>query len=284
MSAADDAWQASLAFASPQTVTKIQRLATGGHTSLAFILDWDGVVTDKDADGMVGTSWDIFRRHMTPANQRKHREIYASYRPFEKAGSLTVADAERWQREAMELLIGVSARDIELDALHHVKLRPGMKQFFDICQTAGLPVFINSTAECGIISAVANHFDIHPAKIFSNQFIVKDGIIRGIHEQSLTHPLNKHNHSHRSLNGHEGRTTTILVGDNLHDAHMIVIDDTTSTLRLRMDCGHASYIADHSEAEWQHYLQDSFEAGYDMVATDDNTDSLLYLVELFGTA
>lgn len=274
----DNDWRSGFEFADALAHSKTDTLIQNGSDTLAVILDWDGVVATKGPDGVSGTTWSILKRHMSQENQSRHSQLYTHFRPLEKSGQLTVEGAEFWQRQALELLIGSPIAEIEADAQEHISLRQGMKQLFETCQDAGVPIFINSAGERHVIEAVTRHHGLRPSHIFSNDFTIDGGIITGVHEHSLTHNLNKHTHSHRTTGGHESRSTTIVVGDNLHDAHMIGLDIDDLTLRIRMDVAKNEYIGLLGVPIWEHYLRDSFQAGYDLVATDPDSHAIVALV------
>jgi phosphoserine phosphatase len=272
-----DAWHRGFIFADDAVMAKFDRIVANGYDTLAFILDWDGVVTTKHSDGVNGTSWAILKRHMSTANQARHSELFNYFGPLEQSGQLTSEGSEFWQRQALELMIGASLSDIETDARAHAKLRPGIEQLFAVCHQAGIPIFINSAGERHVISAIADQFDLMPTYIFSNDFTLNGDIISGVHEHTLTHNLNKHTHSHRNTNGHAARNTTIVIGDNLHDAQMVGFSVEDLTLRIRIDIDQAAYTSDHGAAAWRHYVEQSFAAGYDMVVADNDAAAIVRL-------
>lgn len=278
----DTSWRDGFAFADQVAADKTQQIIAAGGDTLAFIFDWDGVVTPNDPHGLAGTNWAVLKRNMSPESLVLHQALYQQYRPLEEEGSLTPEDAESWQRQAMELLIGTSIEAIEEDARRsNVELRPGMKEFFTVVQRAGIPVFIKSAGEHHIIEAVANHHGFKPTKIFSNEFSVDDnGIITGVHEHTITHNLNKHTFSHRTTDGHEARSTAIVVGDNLQDTQMITEDVSDIILRIRVDIARHTYTEQYGQEAWDNYLQKSFAAGYNMVAIDDNVNALIDLTKI----
>jgi HAD superfamily phosphoserine phosphatase-like hydrolase len=275
----DTSWRDGFVFADQAATDKAAQIIAAGGDTLAFIFDWDGVITPNDPHGIAGTNWAVLKRNMSPQNLERHQELYRQFRPLEEAGGLTPEAAEGWQRQAMELLVGTSIEAIEEDARRsNVELRPGMKEFFAVVQQANIPVFIKSAGECHIIEAVANHHGFKPTKIFSNEFSVDDnGIITGVHEHTITHNLNKHTFSHRTTNGHEARSTAIVVGDNPHDTQMIGDEVSDVTLKIRIDVARDTYIERYSLKAWDEYLQRSFAAGYDMVAVDDDVSALIRL-------
>lgn len=254
---------------------KTAAIIAAGCARLAFVLDWDGVITPNDPTSMGGTNWAVLKRIMTTESLARHEQLFHEFRPLEEQGLLTSDSADRWQRQAMELLIDASIYDIENDARNsNVNLRPGMSQFFETTAAAGIPVFIKSAGERHIIEAVAEQHNFKPAHIFANEFIVEDGRVIGVHEHSLTHSLNKHTFSHKSTDGNEARSTMIVVGDNLHDAHMIDEEPGDTVLRVRVDAGQQAYIARHGSSAWPVYLERSFQEGFDLVGSHEDVTAL----------
>jgi HAD superfamily phosphoserine phosphatase-like hydrolase len=272
-------WQNGFIFANLPALDKAETIIDEGPDTLALIFDWDGVVTPNDPASMGGTNWAVLKRMMTTESLARHEQLFHEFRPLEEHGLLTAESADSWQRQAMELLIGASIQDIEQDAQRsNVALRPGMKQLFDIAEVAKIPTFIKSAGERHIIEAVAQHHGLAPARIFANEFTVDKGIVTGVHEASLTHSLNKHTYSHKLAKGYELHQTAIVVGDNLHDAHMIEDETEDTVLRVRVDTGRAAYIDRYGDNAWQAYLANSFKEGFDMVAIHEDVTALTSLI------
>lgn len=277
----DTSWRDGFELANQEAADKASQIIASGYDTLAFIFDWDGVITPNDPHGLGGTNWAVLKRNMSPQSLERHAQLYQQFRPLEEQGRLTPEEADLWQRQALELLIGASIHAIEDDARRsNVQLRPGMNELFVVIQQASIPVFIKSAGERHIIEAVASHHGFAPTAIFSNEFTIDDsGIITGVHEHTITHSLNKHTFSHRTANGHEARSTAILVGDNPHDTRMISDEVSDITLRIRVDIARKNHIEQHGLQAWRDYLRKSFTAGYDMVAIDDDVSALIGLTE-----
>lgn len=261
-------WTTGYEYADIAAVLKTAWMIDDGPSELAFILDWDGVVTTTH-DGVSGTSWGVLKRHMTPENRRLHREYFDTYGPLLALDELSWEASEEWQREALKLLIGSRLAAIEDDARNTAHLQPGVKDLFKLCNQANVPIFIKSSGASQAIEAIAQKHNLTPTKIFSNEFDVENGKITGIKEHSFTHTLNKHHHSHLAVDGHEMRRRTIVIGDNLQDAHMIDPDTNDLTLRIRVGQSRAAHIQQYGLEAWQNFIAKSFDKGYDAVAIDN---------------
>jgi 2-hydroxy-3-keto-5-methylthiopentenyl-1-phosphate phosphatase len=142
-------------------------------------------------------------------------------------------------------------------------LRAGAKDLFTVCELRDIPTVVLSSGIRNVIEIIAEHYDIHPGYILSNDLTVDNtGFVRGWRRETLVHMLNKNEMGHDELSRlrHE-RPNVLLLGDVPDDTRMVVGD---SVLRIR--------VLDPRKGEGstlEGALQASFDAGYDLAVMHD---------------
>jgi phosphoserine phosphatase len=255
-----------------------------GPDRLAVVSDWDGVLTEKDPDGILGTTWGVMTQLMTDENRAQHRELYNYFHTLELDGNLSPPTARIWQEQALQLMAGVPLDNLRANAFLNVNLRPGTLELFKTCEDLGVPIIVKSTGSSEIIETVLGVNGLQ-AHVFSNRFLTDEaGIITGFDPDCLTHSLNKNSWSHRSLPGLEDRDAAIVLGDNPHDAKMTRYKDSTSSLMIRIDGGRDYYIETYDEDVWEEYKWDSYRHGFHAVAINPDMLAVNGLVHTISGA
>jgi phosphoglycolate phosphatase-like HAD superfamily hydrolase len=266
-------WKDEFEYAGPQIEAKVDAVASIRSPAIAMVLDWDGVVTSKNAGP---TTWHIMRDLMVddrdmPSNggqpmtagqkRQKHSELLAYYGQLERAGTLTAAQASSWQRQAMPLLRGIHVPTLQEQIVARSVLRPGSKELFTTCAKAKIGVFIISTSLALAIEPIVNGYGLKTTGIFANRPPVSNDLIAAGRPQPFVHPRNKHRF-HRA-SPHRAK---IIVGDNLHDAQMVPLNARYPTVRARTDQGRDNFTLEGEDTSWARFVARSFASGYDMVA------------------
>ena len=280
----------------PRAIDALARIALAGPDQLVIISDWDGVVTEKHPDGIGGTTWEVLRDCMPTADVRaryvpdhpigdpaaEHGKLYRHYSQYEREGTLTFEQAESWQRNAMNLLIGANMGQIKERSRGTIILRPGAEDLINACSEQGIPFGINSTGSAEVIEAVLQKHKLEPAFVSSNRFDTdEDGIIVGLTEGTMTHSLNKDSRTRKFTAPYE-RTAAIGIGDNKHDTHILGDDGSEAHLRLRLDGGMAYHTTRYGVDGWVDYVVASFLHNFDAVATGSDMHGLVRIIAKLG--
>ncbi|HUS26287.1 MAG TPA: HAD-IB family phosphatase [Nevskiaceae bacterium] len=240
---------------------KLQRFLAAGPNKLQFVFDFDHTLTGSTDT----TTWHLLHELLPEEGKQASRAMRNKYLALEAEGKLSAADSHAWSIGELGLHSqhGTAIRHVK-QAAQAVTLRPGTHELFALCAKAQIPTVILSAGIKDIIELIAAEHNIHPTRIISIQLVVDDhGRITAWDQTSIIHPMNKHEQGARELSKiARQRPYTILVGDTIGDAGMVVGDE--NVLRIRV-CEPGKETQRSSAA----YLRQSFAAGYDMVAQKD---------------
>jgi 5'-nucleotidase len=254
---------------------KLQRLNTGGSERIHYLFDFDRTLTTSSHFGKDVTTWDLLDGLIPKEARAAYDPISKHYQNLEFEGKLSEADAFDWWACSFEFYI---QHGMKLDAIHktlgQLKIRKGAQELFALCEKNNIPTIILSAGIGDVIDILMQEHDMKPTAIISNKLhFAADGQLIGWDADSLTHVLNKYEKGHVKLSTMRSeRPFTILVGDSVEDARMV--RGTDDVLRIRV-----GDRLPHEKPKWEQYLQTSFNAGFDLVA---NQEDLLPLVELTG--
>lgn len=288
-------WYTAFEFNQPAIITtaKSDRLIEQGPEQLVVVLDWDGVVTDKELSGPGGTNWGVMRKTMTSENQVEHQRLYRYYHAHEKAGTLTEQRSHNWQRRAFALMGGVALNHVVELATETVRARHGAKEFFDRCAALGIATVIKSTGEATMIEAEAEANGFEPTHIFANRFHVVGGIITPYDANdpssvvipgTFTHSHNKRSFSHHAVVPGPPRSNILSIGDNFHDLEMVPDQEAQTVLRSFQDGGKDRIEKEEGSKRWQELQTVSSLAGYyfDMLSIQDTFDGHVRFINAVG--
>ncbi len=250
----------------PATVQrKLVSFAQTGPDCVSYVFDFDRTLTTSKHTGEDITTWYILHGLLPEVGRQAMYDLRATYQPKELSGELTETDALRWWNSALQLYVDhpVYMHQIEA-AARNVQLRDGTTKLFKDCETAGIPTVILSAGVCDVIEVICAKRTIHPSLILSTRLaLADDGRILGWDRDSMVHVLNKREQGNGELKAIRAqRPCTILIGDSLQDVDMA--EGSEHVLRIRI-CDRAL----HDTVAREHYLQQSFAAGFDVVLEED---------------
>ncbi len=245
---------------------KMGAIALAGVDSLEGVIDFDNNMT-KNGEVSTG-SWDVLTEILPAAKQAQDAQMYAYYRPRERDHTLTTHEAETWWNRNFRLYADSKIHIEKVErASSKVVLRPGVKDFFDLCSENGVHTTIFSAGVEDVIENVIRRERVKADLIVSNRFIVdeKTGLITGWDKDNLIHTLNKkESSSQRFQEIREHRPNTFLVGDSIEDTSMVDDSDRGHVIRVRVGDPHKIPHGKVGE-----YLDESFMAGFDAVRLGD---------------
>jgi HAD superfamily phosphoserine phosphatase-like hydrolase len=246
---------------SAQVARKLRDFATAGPEKMYYLFDFDRTLTTSKHTGKDITTWQILHGLLPEEGKRKSTAIRTKYLAMEAAGLLSAKDTRQWSAAELKLhgMHGTSLQEVE-QAARQIKLRDGTHDLFAACEQAAIPTVILSAGVRDVIEVIADEHRIKPTIILSIKLVVsEDGRVIGWQRGSMIHTLNKREKGNRELARlRQERPLAVLVGDTIEDAHMVDGDD--SVLRIRV-CDVFKEDLDNPVD----YLQQSFNAGYDMV-------------------
>ncbi len=255
------------------TPEKLRAFRAAAPDKLFCLFDFDRTLTTTAHLGKDVTIWDLIDG-LIPAKEREaYEEASRQYQAMELDGRLTQDHALEWWALSFELYIehGVKLEQIR-KVLGGLKIRNGAAEMFKLCETAKVPAVILSAGIGNLIEIITEEHGMHPDAVLSTKLhFSEDGRMTGWDAESLVHTLNKHDKGHPRLAPIQAeRPYTLLIGDSLEDARMVKGDE--DVLRIRVGDHHW-----HNKSKWEEYLEQSFDAGFDIVVEQED---LLPVVEL----
>jgi HAD superfamily phosphoserine phosphatase-like hydrolase len=246
--------------------SKLAGFALAGPEAFHVVSDFDLTLTAGEQPGQNIGTWDVMDELLPPEGVARHDAIYQSIRPIERQGKLTPDIAKKKWAETLDLITSyhMNIDDIEAAFLSVARLREGAKELFDICHASGVPTVILSSGIKNVIQIIAQHYDIHPAHILSNdlEFDETTRVVTGWRRDALIHMLNKREMGHEELSAlRRKRPNILLLGDVPDDVKMVEGDNV---LRVRVLDPRKGEVHD-----LQTVSQLSFDAGFDLVVEHD---------------
>jgi HAD superfamily phosphoserine phosphatase-like hydrolase len=250
----------------PDVMSKLASFALAGSESFHVVSDFDLTLTAGKQPGQNIGTWDVMDELLPPEGVERHTAIYNSFRPIEIQGKLTAEIArEKWS-ETLDLITSypIDIDDVEAAFLSVAQLRRGARELFDVCRANNVPTVVLSSGIRNVIQTMAEHYQIHPTYILSNDLEFDDTtrLVTGWRRDSLVHILNKNEMGHSELAAlRRTRPNVLLLGDVPDDVRMVEGD---SVLRIRILDPRKGEIHDLEAAK-----QVSFDCGYDLVVEHD---------------
>ena len=213
---------------------KLDELNQVDERDIYILTDFDETVT-KESNFSSWTS--VF---LNPKTSEEFinvcRGIYKKYHEYEIDNNLTYEEKRRimdeWYKVNVQTVIDfkVTKEIIEsaATAMKKAKMRAGAKKFFKTMHEKGIPVLIISAGVGNVIEKFLKdegclYDNVH---IYSNFFIYENGIISGVKDNAIVHPLNKQDVIMEPLvwNEIKKRHNAILIGNSVDDIRMAIND------------------------------------------------------------
>lgn len=228
----------NLIISNPKKLEKlISRIKSDGFKGLHILTDFDKTLTYNFINGQETQSMIAILRdekYLTDDYPQKAQKLADKYIPIENNPKIQRSKKkkamERWWNEHFKLLIKskLSKKDIfKVASSSKIKLRKGVKKFFEILNDYKIPVVILSAAGLGKDSIETilkkNDIDFKNIHIISNGFVWdKQGVAVNI-KKPLVHSLNKDEtilSKYPFYHKIKNRKNVILLGDGLDDVDM----------------------------------------------------------------
>lgn len=217
---------------------KLARFGLAGASGLHVVLDFDRTLTYSPRDGQkVVSSWQILEEHLPPEGSRRQRELFDTYYPKEKDGSMQEDESRAWWTGALGLFTEYKLDLIEVERqfVDNANIRPGVQELFSFCRQHDIPTVILSAGIKNVIELWARHYSLEPSVVLSTELILDEhGRVAGWEDNTLVHLLNKAEIGHPELSKirHE-RPNAVLVGDGERDADMAVGEENVLRVRIQ---------------------------------------------------
>jgi len=209
---------------------KITRIKKEGKDKIHAVLDFDRTLTPScNQKGEDVSTWKLLNKRLPAKAGATVAALYEKYRPLEISGKMTSADALAWWSSVLNLYTDRNLKwlDLAIEVEETIPIRPGAKNFFDICGRKNIPTVIISAGIKDVIELWCQKFEINPTRILStNLHFDAEGYVCGWDRDSLIHNFNKREKGHNEIGAlRQARPNTILVGDNIEDAAMAAGDE-----------------------------------------------------------
>lgn len=246
---------------------RIKGLANCSASDLYILTDFDGTITKDSSD----SSWaSIFKNpNVTDEFVQECIRIFNYYHKYEIDESIPLEKKmvimSEWYNKNIETLkkFGISEQTINYSANNEsiMSFRDGAKEFLKEINDRNIPIIVISAGVGNIIQQflINNGCNFPNIYICSNFLQYEDGIIRGVRDNNLIHPLNK---IEISLPRHiqekvANRNTVILLGNSISDINMT--NDRKRTYRI-------GFLDEKVEDRIS-----AFQEHYDVVCTDNTS-------------
>ena len=246
---------------------RIKELSNIATNDLYILTDFDGTITKDSSD----SSWaSIFKNpNVTDEFVQECIKLFNYYHKYEIDESIPLEEKmlimSEWYNKNIETLkrFGISEQTINYSADNEsiMSFRDGAKEFLKEMNDRGIPIIVISAGVGNIIQQflINNGCNFPNIYICSNFLQYEDGIIRGVRDNNLIHPLNK---NEISLPAHiqekvSNRNNVILLGNSISDINMA--NDRKRTYRI-------GFLDEKVEDRIS-----AFQEHYDVVCTDNTS-------------
>lgn len=251
-------------------MNKLEIIKTSSSKDLVVVLDFDKTLTCGEVDGVqVGSLAAILRveNFISEEYVAEAKQLFAHYHPIETDPHLdkeTKSKAmQEWWQEHLELLTkwGLTIDDIsKLVQSKFLKFRPGAKTFLSMLNDRGVRVILLSSGIPGYdgIKGVLERegCNFTNVEIIANKLIWDEaGKAKG-YVEPIIHSVNKTDF----LTSGELAKNILLVGDNLHDADMVMDSPDRVVYRVGI-------YENKDETNLEHYKK-----VFDMVMVNEEID------------
>ena len=246
---------------------KIKELNNIPQDDFYILTDFDGTITKSSSD----SSWaSIFKNpNVTDEFVQECIRIFNYYHKYEVDENIALQDKisimNQWYIKNIEILkkYGITEETINDSASNEsvMSFREGAKEFLREMSIKGIPIIIISAGVGNIIQQflINNECNYDNIYICSNFLEYDNGIISGIRDDNLIHPLNKNEisipiHIKSKISN---RNNTLLLGNSISDIQMA--SDRKNVYKI-------GFLDEKIEERIQ-----SFQASYDIVCTDNTS-------------
>lgn len=206
------------------------------HTEIRLETDWD--------DTIGAGTWPRARTAIPDAEAKIQHLLFTQHQDGLREGSMRISQSRAWQLAALGTLVGKEIRPI-LNAIageDNGGVKPGARELFDICRQNGIPTIIKTASTQQFVRAAARAAGIEPDLIIATDLKVRDGIITGWDDTTLTYTHQKH--TPPGTNVMQTHPYGIGLGDGLFDRMMIPPGQDTLWVRANggTNYGDANYL------------------------------------------
>lgn len=209
---------------------KIKELSNISADDLYILTDFDGTITKNSSD----SSWaSIFKNPMVSKEFIEECiKLFNYYHKYEIDESISLQEKilimNEWYNKNIETLkkFKITKEIINYSANNEsiMDFRDGAKDFLEKMNSKGVPIIVISAGVGNIIQQflVKNKCNYSNIYICSNFLEYENGIVKGLRDNNLIHPLNKNEislprHIQEKINK---RNNTILLGNSILDINM----------------------------------------------------------------
>lgn len=209
---------------------KIKELRSISANDTYIVTDFDGTITKNSSD----SSWaSIFKNpNVTDEFIQECLRIFNHYHKYEIDESIPLEEKmlimSEWYNKNIETLkrFGITEQIINYSANNEsiMSFRDGAKEFLKEMNNKGIPIIVISAGVGNIIEQflINNNCNFPNIYIGSNFLEYENGIITGVRDNNLIHPLNK---NEMSLPSHiqekiADKNSIILLGNSISDINM----------------------------------------------------------------
>jgi phosphoserine phosphatase len=207
---------------------------------------------------------------LPPEGRAQHVQLYKYYKPLEDKGRLTSSLEREWSEKALALHVkyGSKISDLERNAAK-TSVRRYTPQAFAVCERVDVPAVILSAGVQNVIAVTTARHDMNPAAILGVELTTQNGTISGWVRDSLVDAQTKREMGHpHIIKVRAHRPNAVLFGDQPQDAGMA----SGPALRIRINCKTTP-----SAPEWEGYLDESWQSGYDGIIVDEDLKAAVQL-------
>lgn len=246
---------------------RIKELRNISADDLYILTDFDGTITKDSSD----SSWaSIFKNpNVTDEFVQECIRIFNYYHKYEINVSIPLEEKilimNEWYNKNIETLkkFGITEQTINysVDNENIMAFREGAKEFLKSMNDRNIPIIVISAGVGNIIQQFLINNDCNFPNIYicSNFLEYENGIIQGVRDNNLIHPLNK-NEISLPANIQEkvvNRNNSILLGNSISDVNMA--NDRKKTYRI-------GFLDEKVEDRIY-----AFQEHYDVVCTDNTS-------------
>lgn len=213
-------------------MNKLDIIRKSRPEDLTVVLDFDRTLTCGSVDGVEVTSIIAVLREENYIDEdyvKEARSLFAHYRPLEIDPSLSKQEKsnlmqEWWQKHLKLLTIkGFTKNDVDQVVLSKLlQLRSGVKDFLQTLNNRSIKTIILSSGipgYDGILGVLQREGCDYPnIEIISNKIVWNENGVANGYVEPVIHSINKT----EFLTADKLSKNILLVGDNLHDAEMVL--------------------------------------------------------------
>lgn len=251
-------------------MNKLEIIKTSQNKDLVIVLDFDKTLTCGEVDGVqVGSLAAILRveNFISEEYVAEAKQLFAYYHPIEIDPHLdkeTKSKAmQEWWQKHLELLTkrGLTRDDVDkVVNSKYIKFRSGVREFLQFLCDRNIKTIILSSNIPGTYGIkgvlMRENCDLPNIKIISNEVVWGEGDKAEAYVEPIIHSINKTDF----LTNDELAKNVLLVGDNLHDADMVM--DSPGRVVYRV-----GIYENKDETNLEHYKK-----VFDMVMVNEEID------------